>query len=340
LNNVKLSIEHCSEICYVLIKHCSMEYSVLGLKKNISKLLLIVFIAFATISAQRGCEGMGPGCVGVCEPSPPTKCGTDKYDCFGKCIPKGDGCCWDIMGKFTEVCKAPNSYCCEAGGCAEDIEFCPDVISCSHYEEIDLELKPCGPICTDSEDTCCPEGAGYFSCSDKHPICCPGGPACAEGEFDDCFYPWPTSNRVTTPILITPEINAVIIQNDSNIGCPYDPDQGYGYRIFFDWTDSSSPFGIKRYGIFVSGKDISTQTLLTESLTKSEFEFIACNQFISDENLTGWEWTVIALDHLDPEEPYGLSNKSLLSEYYTFEFELCTLHDGSPCHTSNFSSAD
>jgi hypothetical protein len=303
---------------------------------NISKIFLIVFIAFGIIGGCDGLPSSGFGDLGLA----PTnridtgeECGTNKKKCFDKCIPKDNGCCYDIEG-FREVCKAPNSYCCEAGGCAVDLESCPDVISCSHYNEVDWDSKPCGPICIDSEDTCCLEGAESLSCTYKNPICCPGGPACADGEFDDCYYPWPTSNRVSTPILISPDNNAIIIQNDPDIGCPYDPDSGYGYRIFFDWTDSDSLFGIKQYSIFVSGIDLATQTIVTESLTESEFEFIACNQFITDENLTGWEWTVIALDHQDPEEPYGLSNKSLLSEYYTFEFELCTLHDGSPCRES------
>jgi len=128
----------------------------------------------------------------------------------------------------------------------------------------------------------------------------------------------PPLDFVSVPELISPINNAIIEQNNPDTGCPFDPDRGFGYRIFYDWTDSTSPNGIKSYVISFNNE---FGNLVSTTTTPSEFTDIQCNTFIG-EGFTR-EWRVIANDNLD----FG----SQFSETRLFEFGPCLLEDGSPC---------
>ena len=129
--------------------------------------------------------------------------------------------------------------------------------------------------------------------------------------------------NVTAPLLITPLGSEPIQQNNSSIGCPFNPISGFGYRIFFDWTDSESPKGIKGYHLIVM--NVSAEfPLVNMFVTESEYEFTSCNEFVADSNLNGWTWSVQAED-----------NSGNLSTVISGEiiFENCSLDRGSPCST-------
>jgi hypothetical protein len=127
----------------------------------------------------------------------------------------------------------------------------------------------------------------------------------------------------TKPELITPINTVSIIQNDSTSGCPLDPTKGYGYEIFFDWTDSDSPNGISGYRLHVQHKD-SQYPIVDTFVTTSDYTYTSCNGFITDANLYDWEWRVQAEDNLN--------NPSLWSNTGVFQFEPCRLEDGSSCN--------
>ena len=132
----------------------------------------------------------------------------------------------------------------------------------------------------------------------------------------------PPAVDVTLPQLISPVDNEAILQNSSAIGCPPDPDKGFGYQIFLDWTNSSSPNGIDTYQLIVRNKR-SRIPLLNIFVEGTEFTQTNCNSVVIDGNLTGWEWRVRALDNagnFSDWTPVGL-----------FRFAACQLSDGSTC---------
>lgn len=140
------------------------------------------------------------------------------------------------------------------------------------------------------------------------------------GEFSEDSPPEQAVN-VTTPLLLTPINNDAVQQNNSSIGCPLDPFRGYGLRIFFDWTDSDSPNGIKGYHIFVM-RTGATLPIIDTFVSESEYTDTSCNAFVIDSNLEGWTWTVQAED-----------NQGNLSTIASgeFSYEPCRLEDGSMC---------
>ena len=107
----------------------------------------------------------------------------------------------------------------------------------------------------------------------------------------------PPPANVTTPILLTPINDAIIQQDNPNIGCPFDPTFGFGYRIFFDWTDASSPNGINGYYLFVK-KMTATIPIVDLFVLDSNYTHTSCNSYIINSNLDGWIWTVQAVDIL------------------------------------------
>jgi hypothetical protein len=131
----------------------------------------------------------------------------------------------------------------------------------------------------------------------------------------------PPTDLVSAPELISPINNAIIEQNNPDTGCPFDPDRGYGYRIFYDWTDSTSPNGIKEYFLRIEKRRNGFTSETRKFTTSSEYTDIQCNDF-RDEGLS-WRWDVRAIDNLD-----FLSGISELGE---FQFGPCLLEDGSPC---------
>jgi len=133
--------------------------------------------------------------------------------------------------------------------------------------------------------------------------------------------PPPVAN-VTIPILLTPINDEIIQQNNPNIGCPFDPTRGFGWRIFFDWTDTSSPNGIKGYHLFATNIN-AMFPIIDIFVPDSNFTETSCNSFVIDANLDGWIWTVQAEDNL--------GNLSSV-ETDEFVFEPCMLDDGTPCN--------
>lgn len=131
--------------------------------------------------------------------------------------------------------------------------------------------------------------------------------------------PQPT---VTRPSLLTPINNETIEQNNPNIGCPFSPTAGYGHEIFFDWTDSSSPNGIKGYHLFVKNLN-AINPVFSGFVLDSDFTLTSCNAFVVDRNLNNWIWTVQAEDNL------GNLSSIATGQYM---YEPCRLDDGSACN--------
>ena len=124
---------------------------------------------------------------------------------------------------------------------------------------------------------------------------------------------------------MTPITNAVIRQNDPASGCPFKTTTGYGHRIFFDWTDSSSAIGIAGYELYVKQTNASIPVVNT-FVSNSQYTLVNCNSYVADINLQGWEWRVRARDcegHLGPWSGTGV-----------FQFAPCRLADGKPCSPS------
>ena len=130
-----------------------------------------------------------------------------------------------------------------------------------------------------------------------------------------CIIPAPV-------VLLTPINNEIIQQNNPNIGCPFDPTSGFGFRISYDWTDASSPNGINGYHLFVKSMT-AMFPLIDIFVLDSNFTDTSCNTFVIDPNLNDWIWTVQAED-----------NMGILSPVATGEFMFgpCRLDDGTPCN--------
>jgi hypothetical protein len=126
----------------------------------------------------------------------------------------------------------------------------------------------------------------------------------------------------TIPTLVWPVNNAAIKQNNPDIGCLPHPTRGFGFRIPFDWTDSSAPIGIAGYHIFAKHKDAQFP-IVDGEVTASEFVDTGCNTFVIDHFLDGWEWRVRAKDTLGNFSPWSTTG--------TFRFEPCSLPDGAFC---------
>jgi len=170
--------------------------------------------------------------------------------------------------------------------------------------------------CTDKIDN---DGDTEIDCDD---IDCILDPACVVEDS-------PENTTPDTPILIEPINNQAVKQNDPNIGCTFSPNRGFGFEIFFDWTDSESSNGISGYHLFVIGPN-ATIPLIDAFVNESEFTFTSCNTFIIDSNLMGWQWNVQAIGN-----DGNLINVRILSdisETQTFQFEQCRLEDGTACN--------
>ncbi len=121
--------------------------------------------------------------------------------------------------------------------------------------------------------------------------------------------------------LISPKQNARVQQNNPFIGCPYDPARGYGNQIYFDWTPASDQDGIDHYDLLVKNTRaqypmISTSTTATDYLCRD------CGGFTAGTYLTGWTWSVRAVDTLGNAGPWKTRK---------FSFEPCLLADGTAC---------
>jgi serine/threonine protein kinase len=131
----------------------------------------------------------------------------------------------------------------------------------------------------------------------------------------------PTTTGPSTPQLLRPIANQAIPQNDSTIGCSFDPTFGYGFQISFDWTDSSSDAAIEGYEIFAEYETTSAPMVNT-FVIDSHYTLSRCKSFVPDPNLEEWRWRVRARD---------VSGRfSEWSPFADFRFEPCRI-DGTPC---------
>ena len=128
---------------------------------------------------------------------------------------------------------------------------------------------------------------------------------------------------VSVPTLVAPLNNGVVQQNDPASGCSLNATRGYGWRAVFDWTDASSPNGIQRYEIYAihAGAAIA---IIDTFVAKSEYVSVACDGYVADQNLQGWQWRVRAQDNR--------GNFSDWSAWGTFQFAPCRLANGTACY--------
>jgi hypothetical protein len=132
------------------------------------------------------------------------------------------------------------------------------------------------------------------------------------------------SGEVTAPILISPINDQAIPQNDPTSGCRANFSTGSGFKILFDWEDSTSLNGIAWYHFSLKRKASPDPIVVVdvEKVHTSEFAYSICDGFIPDLELNNWEWSVRAVDNEGTE--------SLLSTGQ-FHFEPCALSGGLSC---------
>jgi hypothetical protein len=137
------------------------------------------------------------------------------------------------------------------------------------------------------------------------------------------------SNEVTVtvglpvPLLLRPERDAVITQNDPSTGCAFLPTRGYGFQIIFEWTAVTAPAGVSGYELFVIGPN-ATIPLVNRLVNASLFHLVSCG-FVADPNLRGWLWRVRTKD---AQGMFGA-----WSPTRTFSFAPCRLSDGTSCRS-------
>jgi hypothetical protein len=127
--------------------------------------------------------------------------------------------------------------------------------------------------------------------------------------------------------LSAPAANAVIAQNDSSLaarGCTFDSTHGWGYAIDFSWNAPPNLKGVKRYELVLQRGTASPMVFDVPGSAATSFTDVACNNFVIDQNLTGWHWQVSALNN---------GKKVIaISEQRPLEFAPCRLADGSACN--------
>jgi hypothetical protein len=142
------------------------------------------------------------------------------------------------------------------------------------------------------------------------------------GDEDEGGPATPTTVFVlTAPVLVRPAPDAVVRQNQPDIGCPSHNSRGFGHATEFEWSDSQSSAGIMGYRITVRkrGARFAAVDRIVES---SGYTWRSCNGFVADPNLRNWEWRVTAIDRNNREsEP---------SETRVYHFEPCRV-GSSPC---------
>ncbi len=131
----------------------------------------------------------------------------------------------------------------------------------------------------------------------------------------------------TAPVPVAPINSALIQQNRTDIGCDADPNYGSGYQVVFEWRQPSSPpTGISGYNLWAihGGSQIP---IVNTFVSGAQFTYRACNAFVADTNLTGWQWQVQAV--------YSGGGQGAWSPQADFQFASCRLADGTPCHASD-----
>lgn len=125
--------------------------------------------------------------------------------------------------------------------------------------------------------------------------------------------------------LIAPAADVVIVQNDSALAavCPFNPTYGYGFRITFDWTDYQPASRVKTYTVELHHGATTFFSSLDTTGRESTYDYIACNNFVIDSNLTGWYWQVIV---------HGKGPAVQDTEHRPLSFGSCRLADNSACN--------
>jgi hypothetical protein len=122
--------------------------------------------------------------------------------------------------------------------------------------------------------------------------------------------------------LISPAASVVITQNDMTTGCGLDPTRGYGFRIIFDWSSKPLKNG-STYTLRLQHVG-SSLPILVEGLTSATYNFLDCNGFIIDSNLSNWYWQV---SHVMAD-----GTVSKVSVQRPFSFAPCRLSTGEACN--------
>jgi hypothetical protein len=126
--------------------------------------------------------------------------------------------------------------------------------------------------------------------------------------------------------LIAPAADVVIVQNDpalQTICSGINPAYGNGFRITFDWTDYEPVSKVKTYTVELHHGATIFSTSLDTTGAESTYDYIACGNFVTDSNLTGWYWQVIV---------NGKGPAVQDPEQRPFSFAPCRLADGSACN--------
>ena len=130
----------------------------------------------------------------------------------------------------------------------------------------------------------------------------------------------PFTSTVTSPAptLLEPTAGTVIPQNDPTIGCTLilENGRGFGFEIFFDWTDVP---GADSYEI-VAGFPSAAIPFVDQTVTQSELRDTNCNAIAGTSEPAEWQVRAITGGVAGP-----------WSAVETFEFADCVLEDGSPC---------
>jgi hypothetical protein len=101
------------------------------------------------------------------------------------------------------------------------------------------------------------------------------------------------------PILLAPEANAVIPQDNPGPGCSYET----GFRIDYDWADLTAPAGLAGYQIRVQRQG-SPLAAVDATVTMSEYHEQRCGVYVIGQNLEGWVWSVRGYDRLGQFGPW------------------------------------
>jgi hypothetical protein len=120
--------------------------------------------------------------------------------------------------------------------------------------------------------------------------------------------------------LDSPKQNARIRQNDASLGCPYDPNRGYGFEVDYSWSASPAA-DVAYYQVWVhapTGADILKYQGADTSVAD-----LQCNSFVTDDNLKGWTWEVKAFDAADTQVG--------VSETRSYRFESCRIKGNVRC---------
>jgi hypothetical protein len=123
------------------------------------------------------------------------------------------------------------------------------------------------------------------------------------------------------PALIHPRSGTRVRQNDPTLGCPFDANRGYGFGVLFVWESLNNP-NVAAYQLLVQS---STATLpaVQAVTTESSYQWLACNSFVTDENVQSFTWKVRAV---------GVNGVlGAWSETRRLPFGYCRKADGTPC---------